>query len=96
MDEMFQKATNKMVDAINRLSEKDREYIINYEPCVNCGFAWDTGSEYSRIKNILSNKTNSDGHSGASFSICLRSAIEILKDLTIVYAEECEILNPVN
>ena len=96
MDEMFKKATNNMINTINSLSEKDREYLLNYEPCVNRGFAWDTESEYSRIKNILSIKTDRDGHSGASFSICLRSAIETLESLTVVYAEECEILNPVN
>ena len=50
MDEMFKKVTNNMVDATNSLSEKDREYLLNYDPCVNRGFAWDTGSEYSRIK----------------------------------------------
>ena len=95
MDEMFKKATNNMVDAINGLSEKDREYLLNYEPCVNRGFAWDTEREYNRIKNILSIKTDSDGHSGASFSICLRSAIETLNNPIVVYAEECEIFKPV-
>ena len=41
-----------------------------------------TGFRYENIK------TESDGHSGASFSVCLRSAIETLNNLVVVYAEE--------
>lgn len=101
---MFQKATNNMIDAINTLSEEDREYLLNYEPSINRGFLWDSESNYNRIKNILSIKTDSDGHSGASFSICLRSAIQSMKDLVVVQAEEvlnsnngeCDILNPLS
>ena len=88
MEEMFKKATGNMVDAINDLSEKDRDYLLNYKPCINHGYAWDTGSDYNRIKKMLSIKTESDGHSGASFSVCLRSAIETLNNLVVVYAEE--------
>ena len=88
MEEMLQKATTNMIDAINNLSEKDREFILNYKPCINHGYSWDTGSDYNRIKNILSIKTDSDGHSGASFSVCLRSAIEKLNNIVVVYAEE--------
>ena len=94
MEEMLQKATTNMIDAINNLSEKDRDFLLNYKPCIIHGYAWDTGSDYNRIKNILSIKTDSDGHSGASFSVCLRSAIERLNTIlvvpcrVVVYADE--------
>ena len=88
MEEIFKKATTNMVDVINSLSEKDRDFLLNYEPCINYGYAWDIEPDYNRIKNILSIKTYSDGHSGASFSVCLRSAIETLNNLVVVYAEE--------
>ena len=86
MEDMFKKATNNMIVAIDSLSEKDREFILNYKPYINHGYAWDTNYDYNRIKNILSIKTDSDGHSGASFSVCLRSAIETLNCL-VVYGE---------
>ena len=40
----------------------------------------DQNSRYNKIKDILSIKTNSDGHSGASFAVCLRGAIEEIID----------------
>ena len=88
MEEMFKKATANIVDAINDLSEKDRDYLLNYKPCINMGLLWVNESDYNRIKKMLSIKTDRDGHSGASFSVCLRSAIEILNNLVVVYAEE--------
>ena len=95
MEEMFKKATANMVDAINSLSEKDRNFILNYNPCIKHE---NTGPNYIpqiiAIKKELSIKTDSDGHSGASFSVCLRSAIEKLNNIlvvpsrVVVYAED--------
>ena len=97
MDNIFEISINNMKNAIDSLNEKDKNYILNYEPCLNRGFLWDEGIEYKRIKDVLSVKTDSDGHSGASFSICLRAAIEQLKEkeLIIVQGEEINILNPI-
>jgi len=88
-EEMFRKVTENMKNAINSLPKEKREFILTYKPCLNRGYAWDENITYKEIKNILSIKTDSDGHSGASFSICLRGAIEQLQLQTpIVHADE--------
>ena len=86
-EELFRKVTENMKNAINSLPEKKRNFILTYEPCSNRGYAWDENITYKEIKNILSIKTDCDGHSGSSFSCCLRGAIEQLQ-IPIVHADE--------
>lgn len=80
-ESMFRKATDNMKNAINSLSEEKRNFLLKYEPCADRGYAWDENQNYKKIKNILSIITDSDGHSGASFSVCLRGAIEEIREM---------------
>lgn len=77
--EMFRKATENMNVAIKSLSDEDYTFILDYEPSSDRGYAWDGCKTYNSIKDKLSCKTDSDGHSGASFAVCLRGAIEQLQ-----------------
>ena len=84
---MFRQATENMKNAIHSLPEEKKKFILEYEPCADRGYAWDENETYKEIKEILSIKTDSDGHSGASFSVCLRCAIEQLQ-MPVIQAEE--------
>ena len=87
-DDPFRRALINMKNSINNLSLSDKNYILNFEPHEEDGYAWDQDENYQRIENILSTETDSDGHSGASFAICLRFAIKELKCLPIVQSTE--------
>ena len=97
--DIFQKATHHMKQAIHELSDKDKNFILTFQPCENKGYAWESNKKYQQIKNILSDKTDRDGHSGASFSICLRGAIhEINKEQSqpvVVNAVEIQTKNEI-
>ena len=89
----FQKVTYNMKQAIHELPDEDKKYLLEFKPNENQGYYMDQNSRYNKIKDILSIKTNSDGHSGASFAVCLRGAIEEIIEYEgngIIQAEEVE------
>ena len=93
MDNYFQTCVYNMKEAIYELPNKDKQYLLNFKPDENHGYYMDQNSRYNKIKDILSIKTDSDGHSGASFSVCLRGAIQEIKqfeDYDIIKADEIQ------
>mgnify|MGYP001181545099 CR=1 FL=1 len=87
-NDSFKRALINMKNSIDKLSLSDKNYILNFEPHEEYGYAWDQDKNYKKIENILSRETDSDGHSGVSFSLCLRTTIEELKCLPIVQSTE--------
>ena len=88
-DDIFRRATDNMKNAINALPENQKKFLLEYEPREDRGYLWDENPNYKQIKDILSIKTDSDGHSGASFSVCLRGAIKELRPPIIQGTEVC-------
>lgn len=85
-DTMWTNAVNKMIDAINS-DNNIRDFLIQFEPDDNTGYAWTQDPQYKRYSLILDRKTNSTGHSGASFACCLREAIDIIRKGIVVARE---------
>jgi len=82
-----------MKEAIYQLSENDKVFLLHFQPEESKGYSWDQNQTYNQIKHILDQITNKDGHSGASFSICLRNAIQDIKqfeDYDIIQADEIQ------
>jgi hypothetical protein len=80
-----------MINAIHELPENQWTYLINFEPNPETGYSFNTDNHYKTIENIISDKTNSDGHSGSSFAVCMRCAVENIRTTNIV---ECvELIN---
>ena len=74
-DSMMEKAINNMMKVI----EKDKElydWFINYEPDNKNGYIYSSNDNLDKISKLV----DSDGHSGASFSICLRMCKERFKE----------------
>lgn len=72
---MMEVAINNMMKVI----EEDKElydWFINFEPDAQLGYKWSSNSNLSKIERLV----DSDGHSGASFSICLRMCKERFKE----------------
>ena len=87
-DTMWNNAVNQMIDAINR-DNNIRDFLLHFEPDDNTGYAWTQDPQYKRYALILDRKTNSTGHSGASFACCLREAVDIIRK-GIVIADEVQ------
>ena len=85
---MWNNAVNQMIDAINS-DNNIRDFLLQFEPDDNTGYAWSQDSQYKRYARILDRKTNSIGHSGASFACCLREAVDIIR-MGVVVAEEVQ------
>ena len=63
----MEEAINNMMQKINNDQEL-YEWFINYEPDDNKGYMWSNHPNINKISNLV----DSDGHSGASFAICLQ------------------------
>tara|TARA_B100001094_G_C18044781_1_gene726833 strand:+ start:663 stop:974 length:312 start_codon:yes stop_codon:yes gene_type:complete len=87
-DTIWNNAVNQMIDAINS-DNNIRDYLLQFEPDEQTGYAWSQDPQYKRYALILDQKTNSTGHSGASFACCLREAIDIIRR-GVVIAEEVQ------
>ena len=85
-DTMWNNAVNQMIDAINS-DNNIRDYLIKFIPDDNTGYAWTQDARYKQYSHILDIKTNSTGHSGASFACCLREAVDIIRRGVIVAKE---------
>ena len=75
-----------MVEAINS-DNNIKDFFMNFEPDCDRGYAWSQDPQYKYYARILDYKTNSTGHSGASFACCLRESVDIIRR-GIVVAEE--------
>ena len=71
-------SVNNMVDAINSHPQM-KSFFLNYNPPDNKGYIFNSDPEYKKYDEKLVKMVDSDGHSGASYAMCLRSAIEKLK-----------------
>ena len=76
-DQMWEKAVQKMKESILK-NDYFHNYLLSFEPGENEGYTWTQNTEYKSITDELDVKTGGI-HSGASFSICLRSAIQEIK-----------------
>ena len=85
-DTTWNNAVNQMIDAINS-DNNIRDYLIQFIPDEQTGYSWTQDTRYKRYALILDRKTNSTGHSGASFACCLREAVDIIRG-GVVVAEE--------
>jgi len=85
-DTVWNNAINQMVEAINS-DNNIKDFFVNFEPSSDRGYAWTQDSQYKYYARILDYKTNSTGHSGASFACCLREAVDIIRR-GVVVAEE--------
>ena len=87
-DTLWNNAVNQMIDAINS-DNNIRDYLIQFIPDESTGYAWTQDALYKQYSRILDRKTNSTGHSGASFAYCLREAVDIIRR-GVVDAEEVQ------
>ena len=70
MEQMFNKATNNMVEKIVNYHDKSlMQWVINYNPD-NDGYMFNDNP----LLKIISDLVEEDGHSGASFACCLHNA----------------------
>lgn len=74
----MQASVNNMVNAINSNSEM-KTFFMKYEPPDNRGYMFSTDPEFRKFDKLLSEMVDSDGHSGSSYALCLRSAVSLLK-----------------
>ena len=78
MEQMYEKCTNNMVEKIMNHNDKSlMRWVIDYEP--TNGYMFNNNSQL----RIISNLVDEDGHSGASFAICLRRAREKLSNMSL-------------
>ena len=87
-DTMWNNAINQMVEAINS-DNNIKDFFMNFEPDSDRGYAWSQDPQYKYYARILDYKTDSTGHSGASFACCLREAVDIIRR-GVVVAEEVQ------
>ena len=86
--DMWKQCVENMKNSIHELSENQWIFLINYEPNENTGYYLDDNNDLNKIKKILTTKTDPDGHSGCSFTLCLRQAINDIRNSHIVTGEE--------
>ena len=76
---MMERAVNNMIQVIS--SDIDLyTWFVNYNPPDSTGFMFDSHPNVIRISQLV----DSDGHSGASFAICMRMAKKRLKQSAIL------------
>jgi hypothetical protein len=83
-DEMWQRVVKNMKEAIHELPENHWTFLMNFEPDPERGYCFEMNNNYKTIENIISRKTDSDGHSGASFACCLRCALDEIRKSHVV------------
>ena len=76
-DEQWKTHVQKMKDSIME-NEEIYNYLLKFEPNENEGYCWTRDTQYKKYSDILDDFTGRI-HSGASFSICIRCAIEEIK-----------------
>ena len=73
LEEAMKNNVNNMVSKIKNDSEL-YNWFMNFEPENNKGYMWTNHPNINKISELV----YSDGHSGASFAICLRKSKKIL------------------
>lgn len=86
MSDPWENAVNQIISAINT-DNNMRDYFIRFEPDPNTGYAWYQEPQYKYYTSVLDTLTNSTGHSGVSFALCLREAINRIKSDVVVESE---------
>ena len=81
-----ERAVNLMITSI-KSDNNMCNFFIDFKPDENTGYAWSQNPEYRYYTKILDRLTYSSGHSGASFAICLREAINRIREEIVVIAE---------
>jgi hypothetical protein len=76
-DEQWNTHVKKMKDSIMG-NEEIYNYLLSFEPKENEGYCWTRDTQYKKYSDILDDATGRI-HSGASFSICIRAALEEIK-----------------
>lgn len=76
-DEQWNEHVQKMKDSIVG-NEEIYNYLLSFEPKENEGYCWTRDTQYKKYSDILDDATGRI-HSGASFSICIRCALEEIK-----------------
>ena len=76
-DEQWRTHVQKMKDSIME-NEEIYNYLLKFEPSETEGYCWTRDTQYKKFSDILDDATGRV-HSGASFSICIRCAIEEIK-----------------
>ena len=77
MEQMFENSVKNMVDKIMNYNDKSlMRWVIDYEP--TNGYMFNNSQQLTIINDLV----DEDGHSGASFAICLRRAKEQLINMT--------------
>jgi hypothetical protein len=84
---MWNNALKEMISAI-KSDNNIYDFFIEYEPDDDTGYAWTQDKNYKYFSDILEKKTNSTGHSGASFACCVREAVDIIRKEVLVVADE--------
>ena len=79
MSDHWSQAVINMKNALQKNNDY-LQFMINFSPDEDTGYAWSQNQDFKRISDFLENETNSDGHSGASFAICLRTSIQEIKN----------------
>ena len=76
MKQMMENSIKNMVDKIRNYNDKSlMRWVIDYEPTNGYMF-----NDNPQLK-IISDLVDEDGHSGASFAICMRKAREQLTNM---------------
>ena len=76
-EDKWKENVQKMKDSI--MEDKEiYDYLLSFIPNENEGYCWTQDHSYKKISDILDYKTGRI-HSGASFSICLRCALDEIK-----------------
>jgi len=73
IEEEMKSAVSNMVSKIKNDTEL-YYWFINFEPDANDGYMWTSHPNIDKISELV----DSDGHSGASFAVCLRETKKFL------------------
>ena len=74
--------TQAVINMKNALKKNHNylQFMLDFSPDENTGYAWSQNQEFKKISDFIENETYTDGHSGASFAICLRTSIQEIKN----------------
>ena len=84
-DPSWERAVNLMITSI-KSDNNMLDFFKSFVPDENYGYAWSQDPQYKHYVKILERLTNSTGHSGASFAVCLRESIERILSENIIEA----------
>ena len=83
----WERAVNLMITSI-KSDNNMLDFFKRFIPDEDYGYAWSQDPQYKYYVQILERLTNSTGHSGASFAICLREAVQRILSENIIEATD--------